>query len=186
MSNTWFISDTHFGHANILKFVDANGTALRPVFANVQAMDDEIVARWNERVRPKDRVYHMGDVAMGRQHIQTVARCHGRKVLLRGNHDIFKLKDYSLWFDDVRSYKVYPVHGIIVSHVPIHPSQLEHRFKWNVHGHTHANSVLLHPDRWINGEPHADPRYINLCVEQTAFAPVSFEEVLAMIERRTT
>ena len=55
---TWFTSDPHFGHANIIRFCD------RP-FDDVQAMNDALVHRWNAVVQPEDTVYVLGDVALG-------------------------------------------------------------------------------------------------------------------------
>ncbi len=54
MSNIWFTSDTHFGHANIIRFCD------RP-FKDIQEMNERLIANWNAVVRPGDSVYHMGD-----------------------------------------------------------------------------------------------------------------------------
>ena len=51
----FFIADTHFGHANIIKF------AKRP-FDDVYEMDEALVANWNETVRPADTVFVLGDV----------------------------------------------------------------------------------------------------------------------------
>jgi calcineurin-like phosphoesterase family protein len=94
MANIFFTSDHHWGHANILKFVSPAGTLLRPEFSCVEEMDEAMVDRWNAVVRPQDKVYHLGDVAMKLPALAHCARCHGHKRLVRGNHDIFKLKDY--------------------------------------------------------------------------------------------
>lgn len=130
MSNTWFISDTHFGHANILTFKDNEGKPIRP-FISVEDMDETMVENWNSLIKPKDRVYHLGDVVMNRRCLAILERLNGRKVLIKGNHDIFKLKDYTPYFEDIRAYKIYPKQGMICSHIPVHTSQLENRFKWN-------------------------------------------------------
>lgn len=170
MSNTWFISDTHFGHANILNFKDKKGNPLRP-FKDVHEMDSEMVLRWLDKVHPEDKVYHLGDVAMKQKCLKPLEMCTGRKTLIAGNHDIFNDKFYRKYFDNIRAYKIYPKHGIIFSHIPVHPSQLEYRFTWNVHGHLHSNYL-------------DDPRYINICVEQTDYAPISFDDILKIIEER--
>ena len=170
MPNVWFVGDTHFGHTNIITFLDDKGQLLRP-FNSIKEHDERLVSEWNAVVRPADRVYHLGDVAMAKRCIATVGRCVGRKVLLRGNHDIFKLHDYTPYFDDIRAYKVYPAHKLVVSHVPIHPQYLSGRFVANAHGHAHAASL-------------PDPRYINCCVENTGWRPVALEEVISLIPRR--
>lgn len=156
------ISDTHFGHANIINFCE------RP-FTDANHMDEELIKRWNMVVHPGDTVYHLGDVAMTRPYIEKLARCNGRKVLVKGNHDIFKLTDYTPYFYDIRSYIVRRVGGVryILSHIPVHERELE-RFKANVHGHTHE--VVLD-----------DKRYINVCVEQTDYRPVSLDRIDQMV-----
>lgn len=171
MPATFVISDTHFGHENTCtKFKREDGSPLRP-FANAQEMDEHMVKVWNERVRPNDKVYHLGDVVIGRRHLQTLSRLNGDKVLIKGNHDIFKLEDYTAHFRDIRAYHV--LNGMIFSHVPVHPSSLE-RFGCNIHGHLHANRVMR--DNGYRGQ-EIDPRYFNASVECIDFAPILLEDM---------
>ena len=179
MSTTWLISDTHFGHENCCtKFKCADGSPLRP-FASAEEMDEELVKRWNDRVRPNDKVYHLGDVVIAKRHLATLERLNGDKVLIKGNHDIFKLEDYTRHFRDIRGYHV--LNGMILSHIPVHPSNL-YRFGTNIHGHLHDNRVM----KTVYGMSEnfestvaevIDPQYFSVCVEQTGFAPISLEEV---------
>lgn len=78
----WFTSDTHFGHANILKYCN------RP-FSSVEHMNEVMIHNWNSVVSPDDDVYHMGDVALGKiaESLPLVGLLNGRKHLLIGNHD---------------------------------------------------------------------------------------------------
>ena len=57
MSQIFFTSDHHFGHANIIQFSN------RP-FENVEAMNRAMIERWNEKVSPEDEVYHLGDFGL--------------------------------------------------------------------------------------------------------------------------
>ncbi len=57
---TWFTADTHFGHTNVIRY------CARP-FDSVQAMDETLIENWNQVVRPKDTVYHLGDFTPGGQ-----------------------------------------------------------------------------------------------------------------------
>lgn len=167
MANIFIISDSHFGHANILNFTDDQGNPVRS-FGSVQEMDDCMVEKWNSVVRPQDHVYHLGDVAMKRDCIKTVARCNGHKRLVRGNHDVYKTKDYLPYFDEIYGIRV--LDGMIFTHIPIHPESLG-RFKANIHGHVH-------------GQPqgHYGPKYYNVCVEVLDYTPISLEELKGRID----
>lgn len=180
MPATFLISDTHFGHEKTCTvFKRADGSPLRP-FASAEEMDEEMIRRWNDRVRPKDKVYHLGDVVINRKFLNVLDRLNGDKVLIRGNHDIFKLEDYTKYFRDVRGYHV--MNGMILSHIPVHEESLA-RFGTNIHGHLHANRVMI-KKHWNNTEfvnETIDPRYFCVCVEHTDFAPISLEEVFTRI-----
>lgn len=179
MPTTFLISDTHFGHEKTCSvFKRPDGTPLRP-FASAEEMDEAMVSRWNDRVRPGDKVYHLGDVVINRKFLSVLARLNGDKVLIRGNHDIFKLSDYTEHFRDVRGYDV--KNGMILSHVPVHSDSLA-RFGCNVHGHLHANRVMR--PRGVDAKTgeilysdQIDSRYHCVSVEHTDFAPISLEEV---------
>lgn len=184
MPATFLTSDTHFGHAGVCRFLRNDGvTKLRP-WDTPEEMDEEMVRRWNERVRPNDKVYHLGDVVINRRALDIMSRLNGDKVLIRGNHDIFKLEDYTKHFRDVRGYHV--MNGMILSHIPVHEESLG-RFGVNIHGHLHANRVMRRASstmqfmEWGVRE-RVDPRYHCVCVEQTDFAPILFEDVIKRIE----
>ena len=171
----FLVSDTHFGHAGVCRFLRNDGvTKLRP-WDNPEDMDEEMVKRWNERVRPNDKVYHLGDVVINRRALATMARLNGDKVLIRGNHDIFRDDEYRKYFRELRAYHV--MNGMILSHIPIHSDSLG-RFGTNIHGHLHSNRVMT--EVW--GEYKIDVRYHCVCVEQTDFAPILFEDVIKRIE----
>jgi calcineurin-like phosphoesterase family protein len=90
-------------------------------------------------------------------------RLNGRKALVRGNHDIFELKLYAKYFDQIYGVKVFD--DMILSHIPLHPESIA-RWGFNVHGHLHANSMN-------------DPRYLCVSVEQTDYRPITLEQVRA-------
>jgi calcineurin-like phosphoesterase family protein len=180
MPTTFLVSDTHFGHEKTCTvFKRADGSPLRP-FSSAEEMDEEMIKRWNDRVRPKDKVYHLGDVVINRKFLSVLSRLNGDKVLIRGNHDIFKLEDYTPYFRDIRGCHV--MNGMIFTHIPVHEESLG-RFGTNVHGHLHYQRVMKR-DIVDNKNGHVihngmiiDPRYHCVCVEQTDFAPISLEEV---------
>ena len=174
MPAVFLVSDTHFGHAGVCKFLRNDGvTKLRP-WDDPEEMDEFMIRAWNERVRPNDKVYHLGDVVINRRALVTLGRLNGDKVLIRGNHDIFKDDEYRKYFRELRAYHV--MNGMILSHIPIHSDSLG-RFGTNIHGHLHANRVMT--EVW--GEYKIDPRYHCVCVEATDFAPILFEDVIKRI-----
>jgi len=171
MSSVWLYSDPHFGHHGVCRFLRNDGvTKLRP-WDDPAEMDEDMVTWYNECVRPNDKIYFLGDVVINRKALSTLHRLNGDKVLIKGNHDIFKLHEYTAHFRDIRGYHV--MNNIILSHIPVHPES-KGRFKANIHGHTHANRVKV--------DGIIDPYYHCVCVEQTDYKPILFEQVLARIE----
>jgi calcineurin-like phosphoesterase family protein len=184
MPSVFLVSDTHFGHAGVCRFTRYDGEKLRP-WTDPDEMDEAMVKAWNERVKPTDKVYHLGDVVINRKALGIMRRLNGDKVLIRGNHDIFKDEDYRAHFRELRAYHV--MNGMILSHIPVHADSLG-RFGVNIHGHLHANRVRK--ARGVDAKTgevlygdEIDPRYHCVCVEQTPdFAPILFEDVLKRIE----
>ena len=171
----WYISDTHFSHANILKFEatqeDGIIYRLRPEFNSADEMDEVMITRWNERVKPSDHIWHLGDIGFNKNRLdQILPRLNGHKRLLVGNHDAFVTGFYAKYFEKIRATNVHD--GIIFSHIPLHIGSLGH-YKANVHGHLHNNP----------GHDLGLP-YINISCELTNYAPISLEEVNAMITSR--
>ncbi len=166
MTKAFVIADTHFGQRNIITFTDNEGNLTRP-FATIEEHDEHLVKQWNSVVGERDRVYHLGDVVINRKALTILDRLNGKKVLIKGNHDIFNLKDYSKYFDDIRAYKVMPKHGIILSHIPIHPDCMA-RWKVNIHGHLHQNKIEYLDFKDQNdllGDLKPNPRYRCISVE---------------------
>ena len=180
MPATFLVSDTHFGHMGVCRFTRNDGvTKLRP-WDTADEMDEAMVKAWNERVKPTDKIYHLGDVVINRRALSIMSRLNGDKVLIRGNHDIFKDTDYREHFRELRAYHV--MNGMILSHIPLHEASLG-RFGCNIHGHLHANRVMkargvdARTGEILYGD-EIDLRYYNVSVEQLPdFAPILFEDV---------
>lgn len=168
MSNTFLIADTHFGHQGVCNFKNNFGGKLRP-WTNPQDMDKDLVEYWNDTVSPKDKVYVLGDVVMPRKSLATVGLLHGDKILVKGNHDIYQLNDYSKYFRDIRGCAV--IDGFLLTHIPVHPGQ-KARFTGNIHGHLHSERI------W------GDDWYFCVSVEQTNYRPISWEDVMAKFKQQ--
>ena len=175
----FFWSDLHLGHENMygpdgFRCKDGSGKIMRP-FANYEEADQYMVDQYNKVVRPGDTVYFLGDVAIRKHGLQALGRMRsGRKVLIMGNHDIFEHKEYRHYFAEkrIKGALMLPNERLVLTHIPIHPLALkkyprvdsENRWDYNVHGHLHD---------WIL----PDARYINVCVENTEYRPMTLEEI---------
>jgi len=152
------IGDTHFGHRNVIEFEPVH----RP-FATIEEHDRELVTRWNATVKPKDTVWHLGDVYFGGKDAHGVlASLNGLKRLVLGNHDCYPLEIYQQYFS--RIYGAAEYRHCILTHIPVNPNQFG-RYQRNVHGHTHSKKL-------------DDPRYICVSVEHHDLRPVLFDTLL--------
>jgi calcineurin-like phosphoesterase family protein len=182
--NRFVISDHHLGHTNSWeKFKLEDGSPLRP-FSSNEEMNETMIERHNAKVKEQDTVYFLGDVVINKKYLELVKRMNGRKILVRGNHDIFGDElYYDAGFEQIHGVRVF-VDKFILSHIPLHPDCVTERFRVNVHGHLHANQVMS----WqiIDEDPvyKPDPRYLCVCVEQTNFTPLHFDEVEKLIQQR--
>lgn len=162
-TNRWLCSDHHLYHERILEFCAEQ----RP-FDSVEEMNEVIIERHNSLVNPKDHVFFVGDVVMGDpvENLKIVERMNGIKHLIGGNHDKLrsKMAEYQKYFVSIEAYREFGHNSDIVSHYPVHPQQLDTRYKFNVHGHLH-NVVL------------DDPRYVNICLDNRNLYPTSWEQI---------
>lgn len=167
MRQIWVISDTHINHTNILSFEDELGRLIRPMFDNIDQMNEYICDNWAETVKDGDIVYHLGDVYFGKaeESAKLIRKLPGRKRLIVGNHDDIKKIAKQSIFQKIQLWRAFKEFNCILSHIPIHSSSLfvGGRQNKNVHGHTHQR-VLLEP-------------YKNVCVEQVNYTPVNLEEI---------
>jgi calcineurin-like phosphoesterase family protein len=165
LNRVFVIGDTHFGHKKILEFEKEK----RP-FESIEHHNRSLIINWNMVVKPKDTVWHLGDVAFGEENIHLMSRLNGYKHLVLGNHDQYDLAIYQKYFNRiVASYKL---EGYLLTHVPIHPTQF-YRFKGNIHGHLHSSKI-------------EDPRYFNASAEQIGLAPILLSEVIKKMGENET
>jgi calcineurin-like phosphoesterase family protein len=85
----FFTSDSHFGHANIIKYCN------RP-FSSVAEMDREMIEQWNKVVTMYDTVYHLGDFCFS-AHAPYFNQLNGNKFLILGNHDTLNNARTAAW-----------------------------------------------------------------------------------------
>lgn len=164
----WFTSDTHFNHDNIIDYCG------RP-FKSIKHMDQELIRRWNERVKPKDTVIHLGDFMYGGSVSQENKRkpdyyldqLNGNIILVKGNHDSnnglrtsiesinIKLGGVNWWCQHKPEMLIY---------------------KYNLCGHVHENWEVRVTGRY---------KVVNLSVDVWDYRPVSIEEILRRLNKHT-
>lgn len=173
----WLISDTHFGHRNIVRFQQ------RP-----ETHEFIMLSEWIKRVQDDDQILHLGDVWMRASNWRwaaIISRLPGEKFLIKGNHDH---QASNAWYERAGFQIVEPfVHKeVAFTHCPISRQLIEYNpvyvpqavldgqyWHTNIHGHTHGNVFTPEHD----GDVYADKRYVNVCVEHTELAPVQLGNV---------
>lgn len=198
--STFFTSDTHFGHGNIIKY------SSRP-FKDYEHMDWEIVNNWNKMVGDTDVVYHLGDLALGPSDRwdEIMKSLNGYKVFIVGNHDrIFAGEKprqrekwdekYHEWFDEVwDNLEIVLDDGteVNLSHFPYdgdsHGKDRYSEFRLKdegqilIHGHTHAEWASKEMDSRVS-RSKAGTLQIHVGMDAWHYRPVSEERVLDLIK----
>ena len=173
--NIWLISDTHFFHANILRFTDDEGNLIRGSrFSSVEEMNQCMLDNWNSVVKPGDKVYHLGDVFMGDKDdfVKYWSKLNGKKNLIVGNHDDIKWMAQKELFSKIYMWRMFTEFGLLLTHVPIHESGLRRGaptdetapMLLNIHGHIHQN-------------PSPTEHHRCVCVEHIDYTPINIEEL---------
>lgn len=168
MSNILFTSDPHLGHPSAVGW---RRDLLGIDFHDVDNMNEWVIDCWNKQVAKRDVVWILGDVAWNNEALKLLDLCHGIKHVVLGNHDknlnIRQLvKHVNKVFGIVKNY------DMVFSHCPVHPSELQYRWNFNVHGHIH------HPERCLNQNQYFN---VNIDVQRGRFVPL--EELKATKER---
>jgi calcineurin-like phosphoesterase family protein len=158
---TFFTSDTHFGHAKIIEYCK------RP-FASVEEMDEEMVRRWNSVVKPSDNVYHLGDFSFKNGEVVR-KRLNGNIFLVLGNHDNGTNYGF-IWMKDYYELKVND-QKVVLFHYGMRTWHHDLRGNWHLYGHSHGGL----------------PAYGKSCdigVDVWNFSPVHFDQVKRFMDGR--
>ena len=178
MSELFFAADHHFCHGAVIKFTDENGNKYRD-FPDIDTMHQHIIERHNSVVGKRDTVYFLGDVSFSAEGLEYLNEMNGTKHLICGNHDKFPTELYLKYFKSVHGG--FKKRNIFMSHIPIHPSQLNTSRGWavNLHGHLHSQKI-----RHVSGV--LDTRYYNVSMECIDFTPVHFDTITKYIKGNRT
>ncbi|MGZ8888026.1 MAG: hypothetical protein ACXW1D_00540 [Halobacteriota archaeon] len=178
MGNTFVAADLHLSHRGIVKFLKDDGTKVRP-WDNTQDMDEAIIQNWNNTVKQDDKVYVLGDVVINRSALPLLGRLNGAKILIKGNHDVFRLNEFTPYFKDIRGSHTFG--EFLLTHIPVHPREIAPTGRWkgNIHGHLHTDVVTktVYDNSWYGQTQVVDPRYLCVSMEQINYTPISWDDV---------
>jgi len=169
----WITSDLHLGHKNIIDLCN------RP-FENVEEMDGTLIGRWNQRVKPGDDVYYLGDFTLlgYNKAIEYFAKLNGNIHFIRGNHDKW-INRFPLsmpvtkngWVqheDDIKEIK----HNgklIIMCHYPLLEWNGYYRDSIHLFGHVHGTRI------------HPNDRGFDVGVDGHNYFPFSLDEIVNQV-----
>jgi len=165
---TFFIADTHFGHANLCGKLATS----RP-FATIEEHDETLIRNWNEAIGPDDECWHLGDFAYRchpKQMRETFNRLNGRKHLVAGNHDSGATK--SMPWESVHEILEFSPGGlwIVACHYPFRSWPGMEHGAIHLHGHSHGNTP-------------AEGRMLDVGVDCHGFKPVSLDTIRERMDK---
>lgn len=205
---TFFTSDHHFGHANILKYEDAmrrNASGER--FQSVEEMDEHLIEQWNATVSLGDTVYHLGDLSYKLNTMEEILpQLNGSIILIAGNHDPFfksmhgdpeqqtAAREHAL---QIGFAELYIQHAITIegiglvqlSHFPYRPHEgaPEHDQRYlELRPKPGEETALLHGhvhSQWIDHTYPGLPPMLNVGVEMWKMRPVSEAQIVEQFKR---
>lgn len=167
----FLIADLHFGHENVIKYTS------RP-FVNAEEMNQRLIEFWNSVVGNDDLVYVLGDFTLSRKMNvikNLVNLLNGKKILIMGNHDTRKPKDYVECGFEVATRKPIMVEpGVILMHEPFENSSLIAPNYIYFFGHVHTNKTLM--DEY--------PNCMCVSVERIDYRPINLDECIKKLRKR--
>jgi len=181
MKNTYFISDPHFGHKNIIKYAN------RP-FTSVDEMDETIIKNWNGMIGKTDEVYILGDVSLtnSERTKEILNRLNGRLYLIKGNHEKSVMsskenRDRFEWIKDYYELK-YEYNGkrnmIVMCHYAMRVWNKSHHGAYHLYGHSHDS---LEYEQW--------GKSMDVGIDSAArifgeYRPFTFDEIDGILSKR--
>lgn len=195
-SKTYFTSDWHLGHRNVLEFDQ------RP-FQDISHMHQVLINNYNNTVSPQDVCFFLGDMGLCKSEIllNIIQQLNGQKVLILGNHDKGASAMRAMSFDVVLNSASLIIANkhITMSHCPLrgvfredvtgmrgavegenwHGENRHGRFsvpdfgQYHLHGHTHKKPT----ERILE-------RQMDVGVVANGYKPVSFSTIESWITKR--
>lgn len=173
----FFTADTHFGHANILKYCN------RP-FADINEHDEELIKRWNAKITKADTVYHLGDFSFCNPYNILRRLNFQQLIFIEGNHDkefnnfYRSLEDIKGIRPNIKKFKFLEakINGIdfTLCHYAMRVWNKSHHGAYHLYGHSHGS---------LADDPNS--LSFDVGVDCHNYSPVSLEEVIAIMKKKT-
>jgi len=192
--SVFFTSDTHFHHKNVIEYCNRPVPGIRwmTVPEQMDAMNRILIEKWNDKVKPNDEVYHLGDMAFCgvSKFLPIVEKLNGKKFWIRGNHDygLSKKEEVVKHFEWIRDYYVLRVQDtyadeeeiihqyhqpIVLCHFPILSWDNMSHGSWHLHGHCHGSL------------PETKMMRLDVGVDTNQLNPYSYEEIKKIMIRQS-
>ena len=155
MSAVFITSDWHLGHKNQCRF--------RTEFNDYHEVAELLFENYRAVVKKRDIVWFLGDMLLSTEYLEQFRALPGDKRLILGNHCTERVPFEEILKSFNKVYGLVSYKRAWLSHAPMHPDEL--RGKINIHGHTHYHCIN-------------DERYVNVCPEQTNWAPVKYQSII--------
>lgn len=176
----YLTSDLHFNHDRGFIY-EARG------FHSVEEMNEAIILRWNNIIKPEDDVYLLGDVMLGDSNkgITLLERLNGKIHIVLGNHDtdtrVELYKQASNVVEIALALKIkYKNYHIFMTHYPCFCGSLHHeslkKTTCNFYGHTHQKTNFYQDM----------PFMYHVGVDSHNCTPISIDDALADMENKVT
>lgn len=200
--DSWVCSDTHFCHAKmamlwrtcpgweVLGYVPDDPKERQRI---IDEHDEWLIDTMNAVVKPQDRLYIVGDVVFGKANIAKIMpRLNGKIKLIQGNHDIYGVRPYLPYVEEV--YGMYNMSKYGVRFSFTHAPFKNRTFRWNedmqqfginvnIHGHEHrrhnerqymGNGLEVGPTNMMTGK---SSYHWNANVDVAGPTPVHLETI---------
>lgn len=177
----YLTSDTHFGHENIIKYVD------RP-FSSVEEMDKTLIKNFNRTVGPHDTLYILGDFTMYGNYEKTMTyrkQINCRYIhLVCGNHDRRFFSGYPEAgelppFETEKDYLELNFNHtrFCLSHYPFLSWHSREQGAIMCHGHIHSKKRANEINQW------QQLRRFDVGVDANDYTPVSLDYIFDFFEK---
>jgi calcineurin-like phosphoesterase family protein len=189
MENIFFISDTHFGHANILKY------DFRP-FDSIEEHDEILIQNWNQTVKNNDHVYFLGDLSLKSSTFanKIISSLSGKIHFIEGNHDK-STRPHKNKFISWKSLDSISINNeyIVLCHYAMRTWNKLQYNAWHLYGHSHGSLDDNHGLSIDVGVDAIAMRLSNvpLGIQKTSvvtlkknYRPMHFDEVSAIMHQR--